>query len=197
MGFTLAPLPKLQFLDANGAPYAGGLLYTYAAGTSTPLVTYADNAGTPNANPVVLDSAGRATVYLGASAYKVILKDSGGATVYTQDNILEDFATVTGTQTLQTKTLDDSTIISGKDSNFTIEKAADATAKAQFAIAGLSGGQTRIVSLQQWGQGASVAAAGDLTLGVDGNSFLITGGGTINAVKTANWANGSILTLTF
>ena len=51
---SISPTPKLQFLDANGAPLAGGLLYTYAAGTTTPLASYTDSTGvTANTNPVV------------------------------------------------------------------------------------------------------------------------------------------------
>jgi len=52
---TLTPTPKQQFLDANGNPLSGGKVYTYAAGTTTPLVTYTDESGTtPNTNPVIL-----------------------------------------------------------------------------------------------------------------------------------------------
>jgi hypothetical protein len=65
MNTALCPLPLLQFLDANGGPLAGGFLYTYAAGTSMPQATYQGDAGvTANTNPVVLDSAGRANVWL-------------------------------------------------------------------------------------------------------------------------------------
>jgi hypothetical protein len=60
--------------DANGAPLAGGKLYSYAAGTSTPLATYTDQGGgTPNANPTILDSSGEASVWLGPLAYKLDL----------------------------------------------------------------------------------------------------------------------------
>ena len=86
---TISPVPFLQFIDANGAPLAGGKLYTYAAGTTTPLATYTTYAGTtPNANPVILDSAGRASVWLGAGSYKFVLKDSTDVLVYTTDNIV-------------------------------------------------------------------------------------------------------------
>jgi hypothetical protein len=86
---TISPVPFLQFIDANGVPLAGGKLYTYVAGTTTPLATYTAYAGTtPNANPVILDSAGRASVWLGAGSYKFILKDSTDVLVYTTDNIV-------------------------------------------------------------------------------------------------------------
>jgi len=85
---TISPVPFLQFIDANGNPLAGGKLYTYAAGTTTPLATYTTYAGTvANANPVILDSAGRASVWLSAASYKFVLKDSTDVLVYTTDNI--------------------------------------------------------------------------------------------------------------
>ena len=49
-----------QFFDDNGNVLSGGLIYQYAAGTSTPQATYTSVAGgAQNANPIVLDSAGR------------------------------------------------------------------------------------------------------------------------------------------
>lgn len=85
---TISPVPFLQFIDANGAPLAGGKLYTYVAGTTTPLATYTTNAGNiANANPVILDSAGRASVWLAAGMYKFVLKDSTDVLSYTTDNI--------------------------------------------------------------------------------------------------------------
>jgi len=52
--------PDLRDIDwtLDGLLNAGGRLYTYAAGTSTPLATYADADGTPNSNPIVWDSSG-------------------------------------------------------------------------------------------------------------------------------------------
>jgi len=76
------------FVQGTNDPLSGGLLYTYAAGTSTPLATYAEaTAATANANPVVLDSNGEATIFPGASSYKLILKNSAGVTQWTLDNV--------------------------------------------------------------------------------------------------------------
>jgi len=85
---SLSPTPKLQFFDLNGAPLSGGLLYTYAAGTTTPLATYTDSTGLiANTNPIVLDSRGEANVWLGAAIYKFALYTSAGVLIWTVDNI--------------------------------------------------------------------------------------------------------------
>lgn len=87
MGLFL-PMVKARFFDSNGDPLAGGLVYTYVAGTTTPLATYSDQEITPNANPVVLDSNGEADIILAAaSTYKIVLKDSAGSTQWTVDNV--------------------------------------------------------------------------------------------------------------
>lgn len=85
---SLMPFPKARFFDASGNPLSGGLLYTYAAGTTTPQDTYTDSTGAAkNTNPVVLDANGEADIWVLASGYKVILKDSLGVTQWTVDNI--------------------------------------------------------------------------------------------------------------
>lgn len=85
---NLAPVFKQRFFDSNGMPLAGGQLFTYAAGTTTPQGTYADAGGTTNPNPVVLDSSGYASIWLDPSlSYKVVLTDSTGATIYSVDNV--------------------------------------------------------------------------------------------------------------
>lgn len=86
---VLSPVPKLQFVDANGVPLSGGKLYTYSAGTTSPLVTYTDSTGSvPNTNPIILDSRGEASVWLFSSlGYKFVLKTAQDVLVYTVDNI--------------------------------------------------------------------------------------------------------------
>jgi hypothetical protein len=80
-----------QFFDDNGVPLAGGLIYTYQAGSSTPLVTYTDNGGTiANANPIVLDASGRTPQQiwlLTGFSYKFVLQNSDAVLIQTLDNI--------------------------------------------------------------------------------------------------------------
>lgn len=86
--FSLCPVLKPQYFDDDGNPLAGGMLFSYVAGTSIPFATYVDSTGdTPNTNPIVLDSAGRANVWLGAGSYKFILEDALGDVIFTVDNV--------------------------------------------------------------------------------------------------------------
>lgn len=85
---SLSPAPKLQFFGTDGNPLAGGKLYTYAAGTTTPLSTYYDSTGTAtNSNPIILDSRGEANVWLDSAAYKFVLKTASDTLIWTVDNI--------------------------------------------------------------------------------------------------------------
>jgi hypothetical protein len=86
---TLMPVPNIQYADANGAPYAGGLLWAYLAGTSTPTPTYTDAGLTvAHTNPIVLDAAGRAgAVFLAPLSYKFVLQDANGVTIWTIDPV--------------------------------------------------------------------------------------------------------------
>jgi hypothetical protein len=85
----LSPSPKAQFLDANGAPLAGGKVNTYQAGTTTPLATYTDASGaTANTNPVILDARGEANIwYTSGVSYKIVLTDATNAVIWTVDNV--------------------------------------------------------------------------------------------------------------
>ena len=92
MSVNLSPIGNSeQFFDNNGVPLAGGLLYAYQAGSSTPLATYTTISGTvANANPIVLNSSGRLDneVWLTYGYfYKFVLKDASGNLLGTYDNI--------------------------------------------------------------------------------------------------------------
>jgi len=86
---NLGPAPKAQFFAANGEPLVGGKVYTYAAGTTTPLATYTNASGvTANPNPIILDGRGECNLWFSPSVtYKIKLTDDTGVEIYTVDNI--------------------------------------------------------------------------------------------------------------
>jgi len=86
---SLSPLPKLQFFGTDGLPLVGGKLYTYAAGTTTPIATYTDHTeANLNTNPVILDSAGQAGVWLTDTVtYKYTLTDANDVPLFTVDYV--------------------------------------------------------------------------------------------------------------
>lgn len=88
---TLLPLPKFQFVNSAGVPYAGGSLTFYLTNTSTLEDTFTTEAlSVANSNPVTLNSAGwpATDIFLTpGTKYKVILKDSAGAEVWTVDPV--------------------------------------------------------------------------------------------------------------
>lgn len=92
MAVNLSPIGNgFQFFDSNGLPLNAGKIYTYQAGSSTPLATYTDNAGlVANANPIILGTDGRPPNEIWLSDgyfYKFVLKDSSDVTIQTYDNL--------------------------------------------------------------------------------------------------------------
>lgn len=91
-GTTIPAIPPTYFTDA-GAPAAGYKLFTYQAGSSTKLATYTDVGLTvANANPIVLDAAGRATIFLSPASYKFVFTsptdtDPPTSPIWTRDNV--------------------------------------------------------------------------------------------------------------
>lgn len=72
---TPIPFVKARFFDRCGKPLAGGKVYTYEANTTTQKVTYKDPYGlTPNTNPIILDAAGEADIYLDGT-YRIRITD--------------------------------------------------------------------------------------------------------------------------
>lgn len=92
--YQIAPNPVLHFVDNNGVTLAGGLLFTYAAGTTTKLATFTDaTGGTPNTNPIVLNSRGECSAWCTPGLnYKFVLApaadtDPPTSAFWTSDNL--------------------------------------------------------------------------------------------------------------
>jgi hypothetical protein len=83
---------KPHFHTSGGELAVGYGIYTYYAGTNTPVAMFSDPAGTTQyQNPIVLDSRGEPSgqgIYANVgNKYKVILKDPNGATVWSMDDV--------------------------------------------------------------------------------------------------------------
>lgn len=80
-----------QFFDNNGVMLSGGKLYTYAAGTTTPQVTFTSRSGlTQNTNPIILDSAGRTPEQIWSTEgllYKYVVETANNELIRSWDNI--------------------------------------------------------------------------------------------------------------
>jgi hypothetical protein len=94
MAGTVAPAFLQQFFTNAGAPAASHKLFVYLAGTTTKVNTYSEvTLTTANANPIVLDSAGRCTIFLTPGvSYKFVLATSAdtdppASPIWTRDNV--------------------------------------------------------------------------------------------------------------
>ena len=99
MSVNLSPIGNgVSFLGLTGLPLSGGRLYSYQAGSSTPLATYTTVSGTiANANPIILGTDGRTPneVWLTYGYnYKFILQDAVGGTIATYDDIYGILGTI-------------------------------------------------------------------------------------------------------
>jgi hypothetical protein len=92
MAVNLSPIGNgFQFFNNDGLPLNAGKIFTYQAGSTTPLTTYTDSSGLiANTNPIILGTDGRppSTIWLTEGFfYKFVLKDSSDVTIQTYDNL--------------------------------------------------------------------------------------------------------------
>ncbi|HEX7932540.1 MAG TPA: hypothetical protein VF573_05615 [Paraburkholderia sp.] len=95
---VISPWFEQRFLkiDGNGSlvPNAGGFVYTFSAGTTTPVDTWTNSdgdgpGGAAQENPIELDADGRppSPIFLLGTGYKFAVHDSDDVLLYTIDNV--------------------------------------------------------------------------------------------------------------
>lgn len=99
MSVNLSPIGNgISFLGTTGLPLAGGKLYTYQAGSTTPLASYTTiNGNIANSNPIILGSDGKLPEELWLTYgynYKLVLTDANDVLIYTYDNIYGILGTI-------------------------------------------------------------------------------------------------------
>jgi len=197
-------VPKQQIIDTNGNPLASGKVYTYIAGTTTNQASYTDSTkGSVNANPVVLDAAGRADIWLDESlSYRIDVYTSADVLVYTVDNITEQYQFIGLTLTVGTGAASDSKIVwdgNAQDYYLGLDDSADTLVLGRGSAVGTTPTLSLDTSGEIWvasgekvtfsGSGAASSKVGeiynnggDLTLNYSatsaGDNFVIRSAGT-------------------
>jgi hypothetical protein len=92
MSVNLSPIGNgFQFFNNDGLPLNAGKIFTYQAGSTTPLTTYTDSSGLiANTNPIILGTDGRppSTIWLSEGFfYKFVLTTAADVTIQTYDNL--------------------------------------------------------------------------------------------------------------
>jgi len=83
------PVIQRKFTDRDNNPLSRGRVFTYIAGSDTPVDTFQDVSGTLNNNPIRLNAAGECFLFGDEDvAYRLEIFDSEGTPVKTEDNII-------------------------------------------------------------------------------------------------------------
>ena len=202
---TISPEPRLQFFANDGSFLVGGKLYTYAAGTTTPLATYTTSTGLiANTNPVILDSRGEASVWLTSAKYKFVLKTAADVEIFTQDQ-LQGYASADGTNAYGTWPIS----ITGNAATATLATTATTATTATSVTGGyvsriIAGTNVTVAPTSGIGDvtvnmvGANVGTVTSVT-GAGTSGFTLTGGpitssGTLTVTPPAPSTSGNVLT---
>lgn len=178
MAITIAPITRLFY---QGLPAASGTVTVYQSLTSTLVTLYSDaSLSTPISNPVTADSNGEVSFYTAANYnLRVLLKESGGATIRDIDPVYPVMINLIGTNITSATTTD------------------IGAAKGDFVTVT---GTTTITSLGTAPGGArrTVRFSGALTLTYNASSLILPGAANITTVAgdiasfraldgTSNW----------
>lgn len=192
-----------QWLDANGAVYAGAKANVYLTGTTTTTPSYQDSAlTTPHTNPVVADSAGRfAPIYLSQIIdYKIVITDSGGTTLQTIDPLALTIRTGDTPRVTAIEMADGGSIKDDSANEYVkFSKTASAINEATIANAAAGSGPTISATGGDTNIDLNLSGKGTGNVRIDGDLFSSNGAGakTLNADSNLQtWLNSAVDTLT-
>lgn len=213
---AVAPPMNLQFLDTStgtALPCSSCQLYSFTAGTNTPAVTYTDyTGGTPNSNPIVLDTNGynpagsSSTGIWFTNCLKFVLQNASAVTIWTIDHVCNNESLLKAglAATSSTPSSNGAALIgyqqSGTSNNQTVQSALDNINGTQGLVPGIvCDGSTDTHSAIQTALNAAVSAGGGIVqlppgkvcnLGTVG---VILSDTTVGVTLSANTVTGSTL----
>ncbi len=160
---TPASFIRQQYFDNSGRPLAGGNLCTFLSGTSTPRATFSDyTLSTPNSQCVVLDAAGRASIWMdSAVVYRFVLRDATGVTIWTADGIPGSGSGILTTGSLWSQ--NGSTVYNSAGNKVCIGATPCTTALALLDVAGASSGNNFLIRVDDTGNNPGINLYGSGT----------------------------------
>jgi hypothetical protein len=185
--------------DAAGLPLVGGMLYTYASGTTTPKAAYTDaTLGTAATNPLVLNARGEAQVWLGSGAYSLKLTDAAGVTIWTVDGVTAADSSGSGQAAADALRADLSSPAASKGAALVGAAVRHAATLADLRALPKTGAQRVAVDgLGLWAYDASDTTSADngvtVIVAIDGGRWKLTTGDVgpiLTATEGVTFANG-------
>lgn len=183
--------------DTSGVPLNGGTVNFYAAGTTSDQAVYSDQAkSTAAANPYTLDSNGQAQLYADGN-YKLVIKDSGGSTLYTWDNLLFGLddatsvwaGTATGSSNAYAITPSPAITVYAEGQTFSFLANHTSSGAATLNVNGL--GATTLKNTDGSAIGASDLVSGGLyNAAYNGTDFQLTGAAISTPIDVASGGTG-------
>lgn len=176
---------NIQFLlsglssTTTGEPINGGTVEFYASGTSTPKYVWTEREKTNGYYSYDLDAVGAANLF-GEGQYKIIIKDSSGATVDTLDPIRLEFpyygirTVTTGTVTMVTQ--DDFILCNTSGGNITLNCLASSSWVRPLKLKRISGINT--ITITPYGS-ETIDGAATLDVTSDAIVEIITDGSNL------------------
>jgi hypothetical protein len=110
---ALAPVARQRELLNTGIVASGAKLYTYSAGTTSPLATYNDaDLTVANTNPVLADASGLLpAIYLLPQAYSFVLRTALGELLWSQDDVSDVGSVLAGSGTFSAVTVTGAAVV--------------------------------------------------------------------------------------
>jgi hypothetical protein len=175
----------------SGGPLAAPTWTTPTTGTVTSVTATSPVVSSGGATPDISMAAASTSVsgYLTSTDWNTFNgKQAAGS-----------YATLTGTETLQNKTLDNTNTVTLKDTLFTLQDDADTTKQAQFQLSGITTGTTGVYTLPA--ASATLAGLGTTQTFSGTNTFSgnvsMTSSAFTRTATTQNWTDGSMTTGTW
>lgn len=201
MSVTGGQFWAFSFRKTDGSPYSGVRVFHYDAGTTTDADVWQDELKTNQATQPVVGNTNGVVQFYGDNIYRLVVKaavEDGGATLHDWDSvkILGTTATLRaenqGLSYPNATTANKGQLFARTDTNGDVVSVG---IQAGSEFKSMLFESQAVTSTIQWHEGANLATAATITLGNDGNFFVVTG--NVNVTSLTTYQAGAIIFLRF